>query len=68
MNPPKSGDVGLRDCLERGYSMQLRIIVAICLLAVATVALSGCGGAEWNSSTQQERNEAAWKRTEAGGP
>ncbi len=60
--------------------MQLRIGIVICSLVVAGVTLGGCatGGSsgpnssftsqgEAGAKTQQNRNEAAWKRAEAHG-
>ncbi len=50
--------------------MQLRIGIIICSLVVASVVLNGCAtgvNSGANSSTKQDRNEAAWKRAEAHG-
>jgi hypothetical protein len=50
--------------------MQLKIGFIICSLVVAGVVLGGCATGDnsgANSSTKEERNEAAWKRAEAHG-
>ncbi len=50
--------------------MQLRIGIVICSLVIAGVTLGGCAtGSSTGSSasSQEQRNEAAWKRAEAHG-
>jgi hypothetical protein len=55
---------------RKGYAMQLRIGIVICSLVIASVTLGGCAtGSSTGSSasSQEQRNEAAWKRAEAHG-